>query len=354
MDEVKIGQRNSKGDYKRMRRAFKLAQMILGELRLMGYTEADDDGAPLEVKADMKLEEIAEMVEDAVEEALMEMSLIMPDDDLGEDAEAYQMIMEDYGKGYNGEDGDDEYLKVHVYADYAVACIGGGMDWKIPYRIEGGRVILGEPRTWQRVEKVWAPVESMEVKLLDDGTIVAQAIRFGTADDPDISAQRDYFTKNTQFWLEQWNARPMLYDHAMDEGTADAPIVGTWLKAWADDTGIWLQGQLDRAHKYADAIKELARRGVLKISTDSAPHLVRRKAGPNGTNEVVRWPILAASLTPRPAEPRLPPVALKSDIVATTDDAGTAGGDRRDGAKAAADERISRLADEIAQLMETR
>jgi 2'-5' RNA ligase len=152
------------------------------------------------------------------------------------------------------------------------------------------------------------------VKMLDDGTLVAQAVRFGSADEPDMSAYADYFDANTNFWLKQWDRRPMLYHHAMDEGTKDAPVIGTWIKAWADDAGVWLQGQLDVAHKYHAAIKELARRGLLKVSTDSAPHLVQRARQPNGTHYVKTWPILAASLTPSPAEPRLLPAELKAAL----------------------------------------
>ena len=104
----------------------------------------------------------------------------------------------------------------------------------------------------------------------------------------------------------------MLYHHAMDEGTKDAPIIGEWTKVWTDDGGVWLQGQLDRAHKYHAAIKELAKRGLLRVSTDSAPHLVQRDPMPGGVHYVKTWPIIAGSLTVAPAEPRLLPAELKT------------------------------------------
>jgi hypothetical protein len=303
------------------------------------------------MKADMELADIHEMVCEAVEDALVELALLEPDDDMGDDRESMMAIMDDYGKGYDEQDDEDEDdLKVYVYADYAVACIRQGVDWKIPYSIEDGMVILAAPRTWQRVEQVWAPIESSAVKMMDDGTIVAQAVRFGSPEDPDISAYRDYFTKSTDFWLDRWQQRPMLYHHAQDEATADAPVIGTWMKAWVDDTGVWLQGQIDKAHKYAEAIKDMARRGLLKISTDSAPHLIKRRPGPNGTNHVERWPLVAASLTPTPAEPRLMPVSVKSASIAT-DDPDTAGSERRDGAEAAAER--DRLVQDINRLMES-
>ena len=302
------------------------------------------------MKAEMELADIHEMVCEAVEDALIELALLEPDDDMGNDRESMMSIMDDYGKGYDEQEDDEDDLKCYVYAEYAVACIRKGVDWKIPYSIEDGMVILAAPRTWQRVEKVWAPIESSAVKMMDDGTIVAQAIRFGSHEDPDISAYRDYFTKSTDFWLDRWQQRPMLYHHAQDEATADAPVIGTWMKAWVDDTGVWLQGQIDKAHNYAAAIKDLARRGLLRVSTDSAPHLIRRRPGPNGTNHVERWPLVAASLTPTPAEPRLMPVSVKSANIAA-DDPKTVGSERRDGAEAAAER--DRLMQEINRLMES-
>jgi phage head maturation protease len=153
----------------------------------------------------------------------------------------------------------------------------------------------------------------MSVKMLPGGGVGGYAVRFGSADEPDLSAFRDFFTKSTDFWLDAWDTRPMLYHHAQDEATKDAPVVGRWTQARVDDVGVWLEGQLDTAHRYAGAVKELIRRGVLRLSSDSAPHLVVREAQPNSTNWVKRWPLMACSLTPSPAEPRLLPVgALKA------------------------------------------
>jgi phage head maturation protease len=143
------------------------------------------------------------------------------------------------------------------------------------------------------------------VKSLGDGRVGGYAVRFGDASEPDLSAFRDYFTKSTDFWLDHWSTRPMLYHHAQDEATKAAPVVGTWTSATVDSVGVWLEGQLNKAHQYHGAIKELVRRGALKLSSDSAPHLVVRERQMNGAHEIKRWPLLAASLTPTPAEPRL-------------------------------------------------
>lgn len=163
---------------------------------------------------------------------------------------------------------------------------------------------------------VWgrlAAIDGDSVKALDGDRVGALAVRFGSSDEPDMSLMRDYFTKSTDFWLDAWDRRPMLYHHAMDEDTSDAPRIGTWTKAEVKDEGVWLEGQLDRSHRYYTAIKELIKRGALRLSSDSAPHLVRRAVKGN-THEVTRWPLLAASLTPTPAEPRLTAVSFKAFI----------------------------------------
>lgn len=157
-------------------------------------------------------------------------------------------------------------------------------------------------------------VEGGAIKSIGDGdTVGGYAVLFGSADTPDMSNYRDYFTKKTDFWIKRFGwPRPMTYHHGMDKDTRDDPIVGEWTKARVDDVGIWLEGQLDQAHKYHGAIKELVRRGFLKLSSDSAPQWVVRERQPNGTHEIKRWPLLTASPTVSPAEPRLSGISFKA------------------------------------------
>lgn len=177
------------------------------------------------------------------------------------------------------------------------------------------------------------------IKALDDDTVIGPAVWLnGTPDTPDISHMRDYFTKSTDFWLDAWERRPMLWHHNMDESDLletmrkegasadevkamqealeyleDHPVIGTWTKATVDPIAVWLKGQTNKAHRYRGAIKQMIDRGLIRISTDSAPHLVRRVRQSNGTHEIKRWPIFAASLTTTAAEPRLLDVqAVKS------------------------------------------
>lgn len=320
----------------------------------------EEEGDEPAVKA-IDYHTLAEMVEEAVEEACEQLGLMAHEEDEGG--------MAPYA-GRVAADMDDADCEIYVYPKHAVACLAKG-DYQIPYTVEDGTIVIAAPPDWKRVEKEWkvigggapkspgdAPPASLmgsAVKMLDDGSIVAQAIAYGDAEHPDMSAYSDFFTKSTDFWLGQWDKRPMLYHHGQDEGTKDAPIIGVWTKAWADDAGVWMQGQLDKAHRYHAAIKELARRGLLRISTDSAPHLVQRAPQPNGTNEVKVWPVMAGSLTPTAAEPRLIPAEVKAILaecglsIATTEADDPTDHESADGRKVADDDalRLAALSLEI-------
>lgn len=172
--------------------------------------------------------------------------------------------------------------------------------------VEGGEI---EMKTPEQAELVYGSA----IKALDGDTIGGFAVLFGSSDMPDLSEHRDYFTKSTDYWLDRFGwPRPMTYHHGLDPDTADDPIVGQWTKAIVKDEGIWLEGQLSRAHRYHGAIKELVRRGYLKLSSDSAPQWVLRERQPNGANEVKRWPLITASPTVIPAEPRIGGLSFKT------------------------------------------
>ena len=238
-----------------------------------------------------------------------------------------------YRASANGGDGDygGTYVE-EVYPGYAIVRTTPTTYLRADYTVgPDNSITIADPALWTPVEKGWAstsapdaetpaedatPGDSAEdgmatngglqaVKSLGGARIGAYTVIYGDSTTPDLSPMRDYFTKATDYWLNEWTRRPMIYHHAGDPATADDPVVGFWDKATADDIGIWLEGELNKSHQYATAISTLVSRGALKLSSDSAPHLVRRTRQANGTNEVTRWPILASSLTPTPAEPRL-------------------------------------------------
>jgi hypothetical protein len=207
--------------------------------------------------------------------------------------------------------------------------------------IEGGEVEMMEGKA--------ETVYGSEIKALDGDAIGGFAVLFGDESTPDLSEKRDFFTKSTDYWLDRFGwPRPMTYHHGIDEDTRDDPIVGVWNKAVVKDEGIWLEGQLDRAHRYHGAIKELVRRGYLKLSSDSAPQwVIRERRG--SAHEVKRWPLLTASPTVTPAEPRLSGLAFKALVaelglsdIQDNSEASQDAGERSDETKAQ-DDRVRQL-----------
>lgn len=116
----------------------------------------------------------------------------------------------------------------------------------------------------------------------------------------------DYFSKGvTDFWFDRISHTPMvLYQHGQD-GSMKRTVVGQVVSKTEDDIGLWIEAQITASKKYADAIRDLVKKGILGWSSGSVPHLVNRVKGAlPGTNEITSWPIVELSLTPTPAEPR--------------------------------------------------
>lgn len=239
------------------------------------------------------------------------------------------------------------YMYPHsVYPDYLIMCLKNTKFYKVPYTLDEmtGDIDMVTPMEWVRVGLVWEEltdtddgdvvvndsasayamkrhVENEEtittrlhaIKMLDENEmrVGAFGVLWGDANTPDLSLAKDFFTDDTEFWLDEWNKRPMLYRHAQDPATKGGklPLVGIWDTIKKTDLGLWFEGQLDSRHKYIEAIKKLIKMGALSLSTDSVDHLVERQKAAKGTHKVVRWPIVAASLETQPAEPRLLPVA---------------------------------------------
>ncbi|MEM6528498.1 MAG: hypothetical protein AAF653_09395, partial [Chloroflexota bacterium] len=132
---------------------------------------------------------------------------------------------------------------------------------------------------------------------LERGRVGGYLVVWGDAATRDL--QGDYFTPNTDFALDWYPRRPVLYHHGLD-GSIKAALVGQIDVLRADDTGIWAEAQLDLRHRYVRAVHDLVESGVLAWSSGSLPHLVERATD----GRIVRWPLIEGSLTPTPAEPR--------------------------------------------------
>ncbi|MEO0561325.1 MAG: phage major capsid protein [Chloroflexota bacterium] len=137
------------------------------------------------------------------------------------------------------------------------------------------------------------------VKTIDaaTGRVGGYLIVWGDAATKDLEGE--YFTPSTDFALDWFPTRPVLYQHGLD-GVMKGALVGKIDVLRADEVGVWAEAQLDLHHRYVRAVQALIDRGVLAWSSGSLPHLVERE----GDGRISRWPLIEGSLTPTPAEPR--------------------------------------------------
>ena len=131
------------------------------------------------------------------------------------------------------------------------------------------------------------------VKALGDGKIGGFGIRYTDAKHKDL--QGDYFTPDSNLWLEHYPEVPLLYQHGMDD-TLDTRVIGKAV-AQPKDEGVWYEAQLNLRDEYENLIYELAKAGKLGYSSGSISHLVRRE--PDG--KLAQWPVVEMTLTPNPA-----------------------------------------------------
>jgi len=148
-----------------------------------------------------------------------------------------------------------------------------------------------------------------ELKALGDGRIGGYLVRFGTADETDLTG--DYFTAETDFDLDDGTGKStVLYHHGLDETLKRRKLGRADLRL--DDAGVWMDAQLKLRDDYDRAIYGMVEAGKMGLSSGTAPHLVERE--PMGkAQHITRWPLgLDASITPIPAEPRTTVMPLKS------------------------------------------
>lgn len=142
-------------------------------------------------------------------------------------------------------------------------------------------------------------METGAVKFVDGARNLIQGLAIpygGPLGGKDLEGE--YFGPDTEFALEWYDRRPLLYHHGLDTGVEIVPI-GQQVKAWSSDVGVWAQAQLDLSNRYADEIRRLIEQGRLLFSSGALPHLVRKGAD----GHITRWPWVELSLTPTPANP---------------------------------------------------
>ena len=134
------------------------------------------------------------------------------------------------------------------------------------------------------------------VKIIEqDGdtiTVGGYGVIFGGKD-----LQGETFNQDTDFMPDLVPTKLVMYDHGIQKEVKN--FLGKTIKEQKDETGVWVEAQLDRHQAYVKEILSLIEQKIIGWSTGSVSHLIKREDG-----IIKRWPVVEYSLTPTPAEPR--------------------------------------------------
>lgn len=157
------------------------------------------------------------------------------------------------------------------------------------------------------------------IKALGDNKIGGYLVRFSTAETPDLTG--DFFTADTDFdFVDGTKSAPVLFHHGLDNVLKKRKLGRATLRK--DDVGVWMEAQLNLRDEYEKAVYEMVEAGKLGLSSGSANHLVD-KTPVGKAYRIDSWPIVEASLTPTPAEPRTAVMPLKALAIPAQPEAAT-------------------------------
>lgn len=177
-------------------------------------------------------------------------------------------------------------------------------------------VVAAEPAEIMSIDPDTLVSFGAEIKALGNGKVGGYLVRFGDANNPDLTG--DYFAKTTEFGIVDGASVPVYYHHGLDDTLKNRRIGRGTVRF--DDVGAWLESQLEMRDEYERAVYGMAEAGKLGYSSGAAPLLVEREK--TGKACLIKsWPIAEASLTPTPAEPRNSVIPIKSLIPAHAVDA---------------------------------
>lgn len=146
----------------------------------------------------------------------------------------------------------------------------------------------------------------------DTAKLGGYLVRFGSPTDTDATRLRDFFTKNTDFDIQDGATSAVYYNHGLNSTLKTRKLGIASLRV--DDVGVWMETELKARDDYERRILQMAQAGKLGLSSGTAAHLVERK-NHGDAHEITRWPLgLDASLTPTPAEPKTSVAHLKSIV----------------------------------------
>lgn len=144
--------------------------------------------------------------------------------------------------------------------------------------------------------------EWMTIKSVGKNRVGSYLCLWGDPNHRDISGE--WFSPRTEELTGIFDAVgkvPAIYHHAMD-GAMKSLVIGTVDTMEKDDVGLWIEAQIQRHAEYQKFIAPLIDRKVLGWSSGTLP--MARQVN-KSTGEIMRWPIVEASMTPQPAEMRM-------------------------------------------------
>ena len=107
----------------------------------------------------------------------------------------------------------------------------------------------------------------------------------------------DYFTPQTEFYLDAYNKAPALFHHGKDPKLGVATL-GHRDDAWQDEVGLWVQDWIDVSNKYWSMVEHLLENKSLYYSPGAVPHLVKRTSD----RELLSFPVADDTFTPIPIQ----------------------------------------------------
>jgi hypothetical protein len=153
-----------------------------------------------------------------------------------------------------------------------------------------------------------------EVKALGSGRVAGYLVRFGGPESADV--QGDFFTAQTYFGRAVKAGTDIVWHHGIGN---DGPgqmlrnsIIGESVLTMRPD-GLWAEGTLKLDMKGVTEIYQDVEAGKVGWSSGSVQRLVQREPVA-GKTAVKAWPIIEASLSYKPVDPRNKAVAIKALI----------------------------------------
>jgi hypothetical protein len=122
-------------------------------------------------------------------------------------------------------------------------------------------------------------------------------VAYGSPEHKDLGG--DWFDKKTDFGDKYVKTLKAYYDHGVSDNPFIAPqdqLIGRATFIGDDDVGRWYEFEIDKAHRYYQALSQLLRTGKMGASTQAYPHGVKRL--PDGY--IPMWHESEVSLTMTP------------------------------------------------------